>query len=171
MQKIPTMFERDESIKGHPVKNVLKPECQWVIDGEGVATQKLDGTNVKIEFGGLHKRQKPADGDYSEASYVLVDSAEPENKYIWEAFEALADKSDGIYEAIGPKIQKNPEGYDHHALMRVVPFDENLILYSAPRTFEELKEYLSTKDVEGIVFHHPDGRFAKIKKRDFGLKR
>jgi hypothetical protein len=27
------------------------------------------------------------------------------------------------------------------------------------------------QDMEGIVFHHPDGRKAKIKKRDFGQKR
>ena len=24
-------------------------------------------------------------------------------------------------------------------------------------------------DIEGIVWHHPDGRMAKIKRRDFGL--
>ncbi|MFM9701120.1 hypothetical protein ACKI2D_48545, partial [Streptomyces europaeiscabiei] len=32
-------------------------------------------------------------------------------------------------------------------------------------------EYLSTHDVEGIVWHHPDGRMAKIKGTDFGIKR
>jgi hypothetical protein len=26
-------------------------------------------------------------------------------------------------------------------------------------------------DIEGLVFHHPDGRMAKIKLRDFGMKR
>jgi len=171
MQKIPTMFERDESVKGHPVKDHIKTECYWVVDGEGVATHKLDGTNVKIEAGALYKRQKPASGDYDEASYVLVDSGEPENKYIWEAFEALDDKQDGIYEALGPKIQGNPEKLARHRLIRVVPFNENFTLNDAPRTFDALKEYLANKDIEGIVFHHPDGRMAKLKKRDFGLKR
>jgi hypothetical protein len=41
----------------------------------------------------------------------------------------------------------------------------------APRTFNELREWLSGMDIEGIVFHHPDGRMAKIKKRDFGIRR
>jgi hypothetical protein len=36
---------------------------------------------------------------------------------------------------------------------------------------EGLREFLAAHDVEGVVFHHPDGRKAKIKKRDFGLKR
>jgi hypothetical protein len=46
-----------------------------------------------------------------------------------------------------------------------------LKLQSAPRTFDALREYLKPQDIEGIVWHHPDGRMAKIKKRDFGLKR
>ena len=171
MQKIPTMFERDESIKGRPVKDHIKTECYWVVDGEGVATHKLDGTNVKIEAGALYKRQKPASGDYDEASYVMADDTDPADKYIWEAFEALKDKADGIYEALGPKIQGNPEKLVNHRLLRVVPFDDSLLLENVPRTFDGLKAYLATKDIEGIVFHHPDGRMAKIKKRDFGLKR
>jgi hypothetical protein len=41
----------------------------------------------------------------------------------------------------------------------------------APRMFEGLRTWLAENDVEGIVWHHPDGRMAKIKARDFGLKR
>jgi len=36
---------------------------------------------------------------------------------------------------------------------------------------EGLREWFKGRDIEGLVFHHPDGRMAKIKKRDFGLKR
>lgn len=61
MQKIPTLFVRDESQKGHPVTAEVRQECQWVLDGEGVATVKIDGTNIKIEGGCLYKRQKPKD--------------------------------------------------------------------------------------------------------------
>lgn len=171
MKKIPTMFERDESIKGHPVKNLIKPECQWVADGEGFATRKLDGTNVKIEGGQLYKRHKPKEGDYDEASYVPCEIAEPADKYMMEGFNNLSLKLDGIYEAIGPNIQSNPEHCENHMLVSVVPFDPCLVLDSVPRTFDGLKAYLAERDIEGIVFQHPDGRFAKIKKRDFGLKR
>jgi len=41
----------------------------------------------------------------------------------------------------------------------------------APRTFNELKEWFKDQDIEGIVWHHPDGRMIKLKKRDFGYKR
>lgn len=40
-----------------------------------------------------------------------------------------------------------------------------------PRDFDGLRAWLDGKDIEGIVFHHPDGRMAKIKLRDFGLRR
>jgi hypothetical protein len=40
-----------------------------------------------------------------------------------------------------------------------------------PRDFDGLREYLAGKDIEGIVWHHSDGRMAKIKLRDFGHKR
>jgi hypothetical protein len=171
VEKIPTLFERDESRRGRPVTPVMKPECLWVGRGEGVATRKLDGTNVKVAAGVLSKRQKPAEGAYDEASYLPARRDDPADRYLFEAFDAAGKLADGIYEALGPKIQGNPEKYARHTLVRVVPFDEALVLADVPRTFEGLREYLAARDVEGIVFHHPDGRKAKIKKRDFGLRR
>jgi hypothetical protein len=172
MQKIPTMFVRDESKKGHPVMLAIKTECQWVLDGEGVATAKLDGTNVKIENGQLLKRQKPLNGDYDEACYVPCDRANPADKWAFEAFDALATKGDGIYELVGPKVQGNPHGYRGHVLELVVPPGEMVMaleLGPADLSFDGLREWLSRSPFEGIVFHHPDGRMAKIKRRDFGL--
>lgn len=46
-----------------------------------------------------------------------------------------------------------------------------LELVEAPRDFTGIREYLRTHDVEGIVWHHPDGRMVKVKGKDFGLKR
>jgi hypothetical protein len=40
-----------------------------------------------------------------------------------------------------------------------------------PRDFDGLRDWLSLVNIEGLVWHHPDGRMAKIKLRDFGLKR
>jgi hypothetical protein len=171
MEKIPTLFERDESRRRRPVTPVFKPECLWVSQGEGVATCKVDGMNVKVAAGVLNKRQKPAEGAYDEASYVPAGRDDPADRYLFEAFDAAARWEDGIYEALGPKIQGNPEGYERHTLVRVVPYEAQLVLADVPRTFEGLREYLAARDVEGIVFHHADGRKAKIKKRDFGLGR
>jgi hypothetical protein len=46
------------------------------------------------------------------------------------------------------------------------------ILKGVPVKFDELKRYFFEHDnIEGIVWHHPDGRMAKIKGKDFGIKR
>jgi hypothetical protein len=70
---------------------------------------------------------------------------------------------DGTYELLGPKINGNPEGYDSHTLIRhdyAQPVD-------APRDYESLRKWLLDHQYEGIVWHHPDGRMAKLKRRDF----
>lgn len=180
MIKIPTMFVRDESKRGRPVLDQVKPECQWVLDGEGVATEKRDGTNVKIENGQLFKRQKPKERDYDMASYVPCDRANPSDKWAWEGFDALGHAGggmhsdvppeDGIYELVGPEIQCNPDGFEEHTLIRVVPPVDTLTAKGPMgRTFDGLLVYLTVHPIEGLVFHHPDGRMAKIKRRDFGL--
>ena len=64
-------------------------------------------------------------------------------------------------------MQGNPERWPWHILMRHGGFP----LEDAPRTFDGLREWFKDKDVEGIVWHHPDGRMVKIKARDFGLNR
>lgn len=180
MQKIPTMFTRDESQPGHPVTNEWKPECLWVHQGEGFATVKLDGTNVKVENGQLFKRQKPKERDYDDAAYVPCERANPSDRWAWEAFVAAGTgdggpartpPGDGIYELVGPKIQRNPQEYVVHTLVRVVPWSQRLAVAVEPeRTFAGLRNYLGAHPIEGLVFHHPDGRMAKIKRRDFGLK-
>lgn len=170
MEKIATMYERDESLPGHPVKPELKRECAWVEAGEGIPTRKLDGTNVKIEQRQLYKRQKPKDRDYDRASYIPCDFNNPQDKYLFEALPT-SNWEDGIYEVIGPKIQGNPEKTPAHIMYRVIPIDPSLILRDLPEflNFDTIRNYLATHPIEGIVFHHPDGRLAKIKRRDFGL--
>jgi hypothetical protein len=171
MQKIPTLFERDETRWGRPVTPVVKVECRWVAAGEGVATRKLDGMNVKVAGGILHKRQKPAEGAYDEACYAPAPRDDPADRWLFAAFDAAASWEDGIYEALGPRIQGNPESYERHTLVRVVPFEPWLLLEGVPRDFDGLRAFLAERDIEGLVFHHADGRKAKIKKRDFGLTR
>jgi hypothetical protein len=34
-----------------------------------------------------------------------------------------------------------------------------------------LKLFLGSAGIEGIVWHHPDGKMVKIKTRDFGIKK
>jgi hypothetical protein len=72
------------------------------------------------------------------------------------------------YELVGPKIQGNPERRIKHEL---ISHDYAEPYEISNRTFEGIKEFMRDLDIEGIVFHHPDGRMAKIKKKDFGMSR
>ena len=180
MQKIPTIFPRDRLT--HRLLNAAEPGTEWVFAGEGVATRKFDGTAVLIETGQVFKRQewragRPApagfraaqndpDADGNIPGWVPVDLEGKEDRWIREAL-ASGIPDAGTYELVGPKVQGNPEGFTAHTLVR----HGAEALPDAPRDWEGLIAYLGSRDIEGIVWHHPDGRMAKIKKRDFGLAR
>lgn len=72
------------------------------------------------------------------------------------------------YELCGPKINGNPEGYPQHELIRHNGA-ETYEIDPADLTFERLAMLMRSLEshAEGIVWHHPDGRMAKLKVRDF----
>ena len=73
----------------------------------------------------------------------------------------------GTYELVGPKVNGNPERVSAH---RLVEHAAAAKLDLSERTFEAIRTaVLAARDsdgCEGIVFHHEDGRMAKIKARD-----
>lgn len=157
------------------------PDCLWVFNGEGVATQKYDGTCCLIKDGKYFKRREVKKGAKIPDGFIEVDSDEntgkrvgwlevdsslKENQWHMEAFQS--DLECGTYELIGPKIQGNPENFGRHEL---IPHKDAFEFNNVPRNLVGIREWLSERSFEGIVFHHKDGRMAKIKKRDFGLKR
>lgn len=180
MKKIPTLFKRDFDGDPSRVLPEINPEAQWVIDGEGIATVKLDGTGCLVRDGKLFKRYDQKKGRTAPVGWEpcqpepdpntghwpgwLAVGDRPDDKYHLEAW-ARGTYDDGTYELVGPKINGNPEHMPAHFL---VPHGVHA-LPVAPRDYETLKAYLADKDIEGIVWHHPDGRMAKIKRRDFGL--
>ena len=179
MKKIPTMFKRNpENMR--EILDEPNPDCLWVFDGEGVATRKYDGTCVKIENGEYFKRREVKSGKKAPSNFIeemmdantgkrvgwvpVDDTAE--NKYHLEAFDPSLPN--GTYELVGPKVQGNPEKYEIHTLVK---HSEATPFYDVPRGFFDIANWMAGRDIEGLVFHHPDGRMAKIKKRDFGMKR
>ena len=179
MKKIPTLFVRNPDNMREILREV-HPDCEWVSAGEGVATRKYDGTCCKIDADGYWKRRevKPGKADPEgfvlvqddpntgkRIGWVLVDPDSPSDR--WHN-EALRGFGFGTYELLGPKVQGNPEGIDTHEL---IGHAEAVQYPDAPRDYDGLLEWLDGRDIEGLVFHHPDGRMAKIKKRDFGLSR
>lgn len=197
MRKIPTLYVRDfEGTLGPPGRFLTRephPDCDWVFDGEGVATQKLDGTCCRIMAGRLYRRHEvkvdkrtgqlretpavftelevdPETGN--KVGWVLADESSPADVWHFGAFKQLVLDElplDGTYELIGPHVNKNPEQVSTDRL--VSHADPALELRDVPTGYDQIREYLEGAAIEGVVWHHADGRMAKIKGRDFGIVR
>jgi hypothetical protein len=183
MQKIQTIFERDWEGDRSRVLDQVVSGTEWVFEGEGNALRKWDGTCVMLdEDGKWWSRREVKDGKEPPPGFVSSGHDhitlknigwEPVEQSPFAKFHAQAiehgEYDPGTYELVGPKVQGNPEKTESHQLIRHTQTEGvgNLV-----RTFEGIKAFLFETDWEGIVFHHEDGRrLAKIKARDFGIRR
>jgi hypothetical protein len=184
MKKIPTLFVRDFENDPSRVTREVTPGCEWVLDGEGEGSQKWDGTAVLIDASGhIWKRYTVRKGRPEPPHFLLRDedpktgkkfgwvpvTDDPVDKYLCAALDRQPNLPEGTYELCGPHIQGNPEGLEEDTL---VPHGAPVIDPSGgSRTFDGIKAQLEKLDVEGIVYWRDGVPSAKIKKRDFGLKR
>ncbi len=186
MRKIPTLFVRDfERDNGRYVTREVNPGCEWVLDGEGIATRKIDGTCVLIrDDGTVAARREVKPGKTPPPGFEQVEADETTGKAVgWEpadqsSFAKLLAGIDtsslapGTYELIGPKVNGNPEGYAEHAL---VPHG-SIPVEVPDRSYDSIAEWAAAHPtVEGIVFWRkqgdPDAGMVKIKRRDFRTDR
>lgn len=180
MKKIPTIFKRNQANMCE-ILSEPNPICDWVFRGEGIATRKYDGSCCLVKDGKLYKRREIKNGAVIPVGFIQVDVDEITGKIVgWVKVEVTNPEDkwhvaafhfglpNGTYELIGPKIQGNPELLSEHVLLKHSEAEQ---FVDVPRTFDALREWMKSKDIEGIVFHHSDGRMAKIKKRDYGQKR
>lgn len=202
MQKIISLFKRDYE-GTRLVYDEVVSGAEWVINGEGAATEKIDGTACMVQDGRLYKRYDrkltrakfrklkrnksyiPKREDYKTApeGWLAAEPAPDQHTGHWPGWVPVGDSpedqyhqeawiytygglADGTYELIGPKVEGNPYRNTSHRLIR---HGAHVIDPEPPRTFEALKAWFETNYVEGIVWHHPDGRMVKIKRKDFGL--
>jgi len=183
MQKIPTLFVRDETDRRY-ITDEVTPSCEWVLAGEGIATRKYDGTCVMLDADGewwARREVKPGKSAPPNFVEVNVDDVtgktmgwepivqSPFAKFHAEAIANLPAQRPGTYELLGPKINGDPEREGRHLLRR---HDEALrvsIPFARPHSALMIREAVKSvgeKGWEGIVWHHPDGRMAKLKARD-----
>lgn len=189
MKKIISLFKRNYAAHRFGlVYNEVTPGAEWVQAGEGRPTRKLDGTCCRILDGVLWKRRtvkrgKAAPPGFEAATeidsktgkqegWVRVDAG-PEDERHRQALARSAELfhlEDATYELVGPGVQGNPENLNSLRLYR-----HGAQIWARmsepPRDFAGLRDWFQGRDIEGIVWHHPDGRMVKIKKRDFGLRR
>ena len=178
MKKTISLFSRNYG-GDRLVRDEIVPGAEWVVAGEGVASRKFDGTCCMVRYGKLFKRHDVKAGKEPPQDFEPAQEADPITGH-WPGWVPVGDgpddlrhrqanggtRSDGTYELCGPKVQKNPEQFETHVLVR-----HGAEVLDAPRTFLALRDYLAEHDIEGIVWHHPDGRMVKIKGKDFGIKR
>lgn len=194
MKKIPTLFKRtfDEN-NVVSITNEVTEGLEGILDGEGIATVKWDGACVMVKNGMLYKRYDAKNGKTPPEGaipccdpdpvtghwphWVVCDYAKSEDKWLCEAYLKAQDHmmslerrvEDGTYEVIGPKFQGNPYNLNDNIML---PHGSEPIreLNYGTRTFERIRHYLETHNVEGIVFWKDGKPVCKIKRTDFGLK-
>ncbi|MCD8082966.1 MAG: hypothetical protein LUE86_05465 [Clostridiales bacterium] len=183
MRKTPTLFQRE--FDNHRVVRVLPdvtPGMEWVLDGDGIATIKWDGSCCAIIDGVLYKRYDAKHGKKVPTDAIPCEEApdpvtghlpcwrpcrreDPDDKWFWAAYDHCAwEKTDRTYEAIGPHFLNNPYGLSEDIL---IPHGIHAIVVE--RTYEGIRTYLSEHAVEGIVFWKDGIPQCKIKRKDFGF--
>lgn len=189
MRKIPTVLRRDPENMARVLLEVT-PGCEWVLAGEGVATRKFDGTCVMLDDnGGWWARREVKPGREAPAWFVELATDEATGKTVgwqpigsspfarWHA-DAIAahiarggrrtDFHPGTFELCGPKVNGNPEGFETHVLIRHADAMTLRSIHDldTPAALERFVRWAGEEGYEGVVWHHPDGRMAKLKARD-----
>lgn len=185
MKKIPTLFEREYDEAG--VREVLRrvhPGCEWVLDGKGVATEKVDGTACAIIGGRFYKRRdvkvgrlalpgdipcQPTRDPYTGhwPHWSPIDFSSRADRWFAEAWiNTPWNREDGTYEAVGVHFQSNPYGLDEDVLEK----HGRIEIKDCPRDYDGIREWLRVHPVEGIVFWLDGEPRCKIKRSDFGFK-
>lgn len=162
----------------------INPGYEWVFEDESViAQEKLDGTNVSIVI-----KNSKITRVFNRLNEIEINpwSDIPIMNALRNSYnKGLCNLPDGQHfgEAIGIKINGNPYALDTQIWL---PFDtycaEHLVYKSwgkYPKDFKTIsnwfqddllplyymKKHSGDKSgfVEGVVFHHPDGRMAKLR--------
>ena len=186
MKKTPRVLALTWDANNHPIHSgEFHSGSEWVGAGEGVATVKLDGTACMVEGGQLLARfdakkgktppsgfrpcqpePDPITGHFPGWVPVTDNPAFKHHVAAFERSKASGGLSDGTYELIGPHFQGNPYKIEEDRLER----HGAIVVESSDRTFEGLRALVaSLQPAEGVVFHHPDGRMAKLTAEEFGL--
>lgn len=174
---------------------VVTPEIaegyEWVFSDDSViAVEKLNGTNVSIvvencEVTSIWNRTERIFPFHKHKTFIMKGLLESFDRGYVDGF------ADGQYfgELIGPRVNGNPYNLEEHLWVPFSTYARNHLAYKSwgkyPKTFEAISEWFKgnlfslfmlkrgvKKDdpnhfVEGVVFTHPDGRMAKLRRDMF----
>jgi len=151
-----------------------RPECGWVLNGEGAPYEMWNGLAAYIHMGMVFRLStqggglKMPDGrEYIAVGKTAADTPYREAlKLSVQAMQGNLTELEGPHALVGPGIFGDPYGIGYHVLwpltMRVLsPFPEEV-------TIETMQEFLKAWPIMGIYFVHPDGRDAVLSRYVFG---
>lgn len=186
MQKIESPFVRKIINGEYILTDEIEEGFEWVFEDDTVmAIEKLHGTNVSIQI-----RDGVIVGMWNRSERLPFFNKG--KKFITEGLLNSFEKGwmeflgDGQHfgELIGPKVNGNPYKLEQHLWIPFTTFGQKHLRYKSwgkyPKDFKTISEwfkeliplYTSMHGdregfVEGIVFTHPDGRMAKLRKDMF----
>lgn len=185
MKKIPTLFVR--TFENHSITGICPvltdPSLSWVLEGKGIATEKIDGACCAFINGIFYKRYDAKKGKQPPNGSIACDDPDPVTGH-WPHWAPILDSDpgtkwyraardntgaklpDGTYEAIGPHFQGNPYHLEKDILVR----HGEKVIDLLHRSFEGISDYLYIHNIEGIVFWKDGKPQCKIKRSDFGFK-
>jgi hypothetical protein len=187
MPKIESPFVRKLIDKDtYVVTPEINPDYDWVFEDDSVmAIEKLDGTNVSILIlegvvTGCWNRTERLPFFNKGKKHIIEGLL---NSYERGYMEFLGD-GQHFGELVGPRVNGNPYKLKEHIWIPFETFAQKHLRYKSwgkyPKTFESISEWF--KDLmplfalmkgdkegfsEGVVFTHPDGRMAKLRKDMF----
>lgn len=158
--------------------------CCAIIDGKFY--KRYDAKKGKPIPGNAIKCQEEADPVTGHLPcWVPVDINNPADKWFITAFNNVCAKDnmlpDHTYEAIGPHFQCNPYNLEHDILrchgmtfcddFNIRPLKGNLLpsMTCTGDYLRYIRGYLTSHEIEGIVFWYDGAPVCKIKRTDFGL--
>ena len=185
MKKIKTIFERDWEGNRTCINKFIDGFTPALLT-DAIATEKLDGTNVRITIrnGTVVRIEKRRNPDKIQKHKGIIEpwyidaSQSTEDKWINDAV-ANTDTSaitDGEWsgEAVGKNIQGNPLNLNKNIVV-FFSLGQSPTFENVPTNYGELKEWLKNQKsryghdcgIEGIVWHCKNGDMYKIKVKDF----
>lgn len=190
MEKIECPFIRKLNEKGeYLVTPEITPGYSWVFDDpEVICVEKLHGTNVSIlivdgVITGVWNRTERIPF-FNKGKKWLIEGVL--NSFERGYMEFLPD-GQHFGELIGPKVNGNPYKLTEHLWIPFKTFCQKHLRYKSwgkyPKDFNTISNWFE-KDliplyasmqgnradgfIEGVVFTHPDGRYAKLRKDMYG---
>lgn len=194
MPKLESPFVRELNEKGeYLVTPQITPGYEWVFEDDKVmAIEKLHGTNVSIVIEGgvvtsIWNRTERIPFINKPKKHIVEAILNS-----WErGYCDLLQDGQHFGEVIGPRVNGNPYKLDLHLWIPFSTFAQNHLKFKSwgkyPKDFITISEWFKnlmplywvmkhgmkienekyTGFIEGIVFTHPDGRMAKLRKDMF----